>query len=60
MLLKPSWHVKDVTHLPLEALQAKGIKGFLFDLDDTLMAHKTGVVPPHVQRWLATIGASLI
>jgi uncharacterized protein len=52
VLLKPSWNVKDVTHLPLETLKSQGIKGFLFDLDDTLMAHKTGTVPPVIEQWL--------
>jgi uncharacterized protein len=63
MLLKPTWYVSHVQELPLATLQTQGIKALLMDLDDTLMPHKQGLVPPEVQFWLKEaklLGFSLI
>ncbi len=42
----------DLTHLDLEALQSRGIKGLVMDLDNTIMAPKVGVIRDDVRAWL--------
>jgi uncharacterized protein len=55
MLLTPHLIVPDVTHIKPAWLDANGIKGFIFDLDNTLMRPHTGQLDPHVADWLADI-----
>jgi uncharacterized protein len=57
VFLKPALIVPDVTHITLDWIRQQGIKGFMFDLDNTLMKPHTGVLPPHVAQWLAAIQA---
>ena len=53
MFLTPTWIVPDITEMDLDALHAKGIRGFVFDLDNTLMAPHTGRLEPRIAHWLA-------
>jgi uncharacterized protein len=55
MLLKPSLIVPDVTHITPTWLDANGIKGFIFDLDNTLMRPHTGQLDPRVVDWLTDV-----
>jgi uncharacterized protein len=60
LTLTPTFVITDITHLSPEALLAKGIKGLVFDLDNTIMAPHTGVVWPKITAWLQTLtGAGL-
>ncbi len=53
MLVKPTIFLEDVTQIDLDALAAQGIKGFLFDLDNTIMAPHAGAVEVRIETWLA-------
>lgn len=57
MLLTPTWSVPSVLALPMDELRAEGVKGLIFDLDDTLIPHKTGLVPDEITVWLQAIRA---
>lgn len=52
MFLKPNIITKNVKDLNLEELKAKGIKGFIFDLDNTIMKPDTGYFTEDIQAWL--------
>ncbi len=52
MLVTPTLISPRTTHLTVEQLKALGIKGFIFDLDNTLMAPKKGVLSDEVRVWL--------
>ncbi len=45
-------HVKDID---LDTLWAQGIRGFIFDLDNTLMAPRAGIIDDEMGVWLKTI-----
>ena len=53
--LKPDWVVLDVLNLPLDALAAQGVKGFIFDLDNTIMPPHTALVSDTIKQWLASL-----
>lgn len=55
MFLKPTWVVQSVLDIDLERLQTMGIQGFIFDLDNTIMAPHTGVLEPSIAQWLTHI-----
>ena len=55
MLVRPDLFVEDITTLDLAALKAKGIKGFIFDLDNTIMAPHSGILEERIERWLNTL-----
>lgn len=53
----PDLVVSSVREIPLDRLEQAGIRGFLFDLDNTLMAHYGQVIEPDVLEWLAAARA---
>lgn len=57
MFLKPSLIVQDITTIDLEQLKAQGIRGFIFDLDNTIMAPHTGSLEDRIATWLALLQA---
>ncbi|WP_303673138.1 YqeG family HAD IIIA-type phosphatase [Vampirovibrio chlorellavorus] len=57
MFLKPSLIVQDITTIDLALLKANGIKGFIFDLDNTIMAPHTGALEQRIESWLVLLQA---
>jgi HAD superfamily phosphatase (TIGR01668 family) len=57
LLVKPSLIVADITTIDLAALKAAGVKGFIFDLDNTIMAPHTGALEARIESWLAILQA---
>lgn len=57
MFLKPSLIVQDITTIDLAALKAQGIRGFIFDLDNTIMAPHTGALEERIATWLVLLQA---
>lgn len=57
MFLKPNLIVEDITTIDLESLKAHGIRGFIFDLDNTIMAPHTGTLEARIEAWLAILQA---
>ncbi|MCX5921340.1 MAG: YqeG family HAD IIIA-type phosphatase [Candidatus Melainabacteria bacterium] len=55
--LKPDWVVLDVLRLPLDALETQGIKGFIFDLDNTIMPPHTAEISTEIREWLTSLTA---
>ncbi len=55
MFLKPSLIVEDITTIDLNLLKAKGIRGFVFDLDNTIMAPHSGALEQRIEAWLALL-----
>jgi HAD superfamily phosphatase (TIGR01668 family) len=52
MLVKPDIWTTGVMALDLDKLWAQGIRGFIFDLDNTLMAPRAGVLTDAMAAWL--------
>lgn len=52
MFLKADFVLENVLQIDLEEMRKKGIKGFIFDLDNTLMAPNTGVFTEEIKAWL--------
>ncbi len=53
MFLKPSLVVAgNVTQISIDTLIAQGIQGLILDLDNTVMAPKSGIIEAPVQAWL--------
>lgn len=50
--LVPTYITETVCDINLEDLKNQGIEGLLFDLDNTVMAPKTGIISEDVQNWL--------
>ncbi|MCE3235630.1 MAG: hypothetical protein K0Q50_1810 [Vampirovibrio sp.] len=57
MLVKPSLIVEDITTIDLQALKAAGVKGFIFDLDNTIMAPHSGALEDRIETWLTILQA---
>jgi HAD superfamily phosphatase (TIGR01668 family) len=57
LLVKPSLIIDDITRIDLAALKASGIRGFIFDLDNTIMAPHTGALEDRIGAWLAILQA---
>lgn len=57
MLLKPSLIIEDITTIDLESLRACGVKGFIFDLDNTIMAPQACALEPRIEAWLTILQA---
>lgn len=57
MLVKPSLIIDDITALDLPALKAQGIRGFIFDLDNTIVAPRAGAPESRIAAWLAILQA---
>lgn len=45
----------NVTEICLEELTEKGIKGLIFDLDNTIMAPRSGQLTEEISEWLSKI-----
>lgn len=52
MFLKADFVLQNVLQIDLEDMRKKGVKGFIFDLDNTLMAPNTGVFTEEIKAWL--------
>ncbi len=57
MLVKPTRIVEHVTDINLTELWESGVRGFIFDLDNTIMAPHTGILEDNVSDWLKQIEA---
>lgn len=53
--MSPTYIIEKVTDMNLEDLKNEGIEGFLFDLDNTLMAPKTGALQQEIVDWLKVV-----
>jgi HAD superfamily phosphatase (TIGR01668 family) len=53
--LKPTYIVERVTDINLEDLKADGVKGLIFDLDNTIMAPKAGALSDDISNWLELV-----
>jgi uncharacterized protein len=58
MFLTPTWTIADLTQLPIDELKANGVAGFIFDLDNTIMAPHTGMLTETMTAWLASLTAA--
>jgi HAD superfamily phosphatase (TIGR01668 family) len=47
--------VEDITTIDLNWLWEKGIRGFIFDLDNTIMAPHAGALESHIRDWLTQV-----
>lgn len=50
--LKPAYIKEIVTDIDINALKDDGIKGFIFDLDNTIMAPKSAFYDEKILEWL--------
>jgi len=50
--MKPTYIVERVTDINLNDLKNEGIKGLIFDLDNTLIPPKSAVLPEDIKTWL--------
>jgi HAD superfamily phosphatase (TIGR01668 family) len=57
LLVKPSLVIDDITALDLNALKAQGIRGFIFDLDNTIVAPHAIVPEARITAWLTILQA---
>jgi uncharacterized protein len=55
LLVRPTRIVEYVTDINLEELWEEGVRGFIFDLDNTIMAPHAGVLEDHIADWLKKI-----
>ena len=53
--LKADYIYKHVTDIDLQELKNQGIKGLVFDLDNTIMAPKTGKFTEDIENWLKIV-----
>lgn len=54
-LLKPDLYVRLLGDIPLEALKARGIRGLLVDLDNTVTEWGRATLNPEVKLWFAKL-----
>lgn len=57
LFLKPSLIIEDITSIDLAELKTFGVKGFIFDLDNTIMAPHTGQLEERIESWLVLLQA---
>jgi hypothetical protein len=55
MLVRPTYRIETVLEMNLQMLKAEGILGLIFDLDNTLMAPKTGELREDIEHWLKSV-----
>lgn len=55
MFLKANIITQNVKDLNLEELKAKGVKAFVFDLDNTIMKPDTGYFTEDIEAWLKEV-----
>jgi HAD superfamily phosphatase (TIGR01668 family) len=48
----PDLIVSSIDEIPLDEMEAAGVRGFMFDLDNTLVEHYGEVATPEVVTWL--------
>lgn len=53
--LKPDYILAHVNEIDLDVLKEKGVKGFVFDLDNTIMAPHAGELTEDMQEWLTEV-----
>lgn len=53
--LKADYILNHVTEIDLEGLKTRGIKGIIFDLDNTIMAPRAGELTKDVEEWLSRV-----
>lgn len=52
-LLRPNWLMEStLAELPIDALQQRGIRALVLDVDRTLLPRRHSVVPASAKRWL--------
>lgn len=51
----PDLIVGSIDEIPLDHMEQAGVRGFLFDLDNTLLDHYGEVVQPDVIEWLDAV-----
>ncbi len=54
-LLNPNLFVENITQISIDDLIRKGIRGIIFDLDNTLTEWKQNNIHPEVEAWIAEI-----
>lgn len=52
MFLKADFALESVLNIDLDEMRKRGVKGFIFDLDNTLMAPNTGIFTEAIKNWL--------
>jgi len=52
MFLQADFILNSVLNIDLEEMKRRGVKGFIFDLDNTLMAPNTGFFTEDIKAWL--------
>ncbi|MBK8189851.1 MAG: YqeG family HAD IIIA-type phosphatase [Vampirovibrionales bacterium] len=57
MWLIPTLVAARVTDISIETLRALGVRGLIFDLDNTLMAPRSGRLDADISQWLAVLAA---
>jgi HAD superfamily phosphatase (TIGR01668 family) len=55
VLVKPTRIVRHVQEIDLADLWTMGIRGFIFDLDNTIMAPRSAMLDEVVTEWLKTV-----
>ena len=55
MFLKPNYIFSDITQLKSEHLEKIGVKGLIFDLDNTLLPPHTQQLQNYIAVWLETL-----
>ena len=53
--LKPTYIYEHVREINLDEMKKRGVKAFLFDLDNTIMPPKTGFFPQEIKEWLERV-----
>lgn len=54
-LLKPDWRINSVLDIDLDQLRERGIRGLIFDLDDTLVCSIDAKATPDVCSWIESV-----
>ena len=55
MFLQADFILESVLDINLDEMRERGVKGFIFDLDNTLMAPNTGVFREDIKAWLDVV-----
>ncbi len=54
---RPRLYEISIYEIDLDKLKAMGIKGFIFDVDNTIVPYDTAYAPSEVRAWFEKIGA---
>ncbi|MFD1956676.1 YqeG family HAD IIIA-type phosphatase [Paenibacillus thailandensis] len=54
----PNMRVNSIYDIPLQELQARGVRGIITDLDNTLVGAKEALATPELARWLDQVRES--